>query len=228
MREAKFNRADGFDVIQLLEASDFLQSYKGPVGVSLLRHLQSAELIDEDFENLEQLSQMLQHISWRPSKEKEDEGIDPTDLGDLRRRVGDIARALGQVEQWLDSEQQLLSAIPGRGTADLVRQIQEFTALIALNRQRSMKVETDLDKTEETLSKFHRFLAHQPPRKKELVVGRSLGMVAFFVRKLVENRNSVARRTPKRSNAPPHAAGNMAAQSAAVAMAKLNTTPGNM
>jgi len=177
--------------------------------------------------------QSLQHITWRPSNEKEEEGIDPTDLGELRRRAGDIARALGQVEQWLDSELQLLSAAPGRGETDLARQIQEFTALIALNRQRSMKVETDLDTTEETLTKFNRFLAHQPPKKKELIVGRSLGMVAFFVRKLAENRNSAAitRRATRQSRARPHAAGSVAAQSAVVAvaaMAKRNTTLGNM
>jgi len=210
--DARLNRADGFDVIQLLEASDFLQSYKGAEGWSLLRHLQSAELTDQDFESLEQLSQALQHITWRPSKEKEDEGIDPTDLGALRKRAGDIARALGQVEQWLDSEQQLLGAVPGRATTDAVRQLEEFTALIALNRQRNMKVETDLDTTEKTLTKFHRFLAHQPPKKKELVVGRSLGMVAFFVRKLVENWKSTTRRAHRRLNTAPHAASKMAAQ----------------
>jgi len=95
-----------------------------------------------------------------------------------------------------------------------------------------MKVETDLDTTEEALAKFHRFLAHQPPKKKELVVGRSLGMTTFFVRKLVENRRSsaITRRATRRSSAHPHAAGNRAAQAAvaAAAMAKQNATPCNM
>jgi len=216
--EAKFNRADGFDVIHLLESSDFLQSYKGPEGISLLRHIQMAELEDPDFESLGELAQALQDISYKKSQAgKEDEGIDPTDLKELRNRVGEIERSLGNIGKMLDSEQKQLSELPG-GQKEK-RQIQEFTALVLLNRQRSMKVGTDLDKTDETLSKFHRFLAHEPQTKKALVAGRSLGVVANFVRTLLKGKPK------KRKTLQTQAV--VGSTSSAGAIRKRFTVPGN-
>lgn len=195
--QSKFNRADGFDVVALLEATDFLESYKGAGSLSLLRYLQEQELSAEERQGLAELAAQLKGISWKPPAPggEEDEGLDPTDLGELRRRSNDVSRALGQLGRSLEHSRARLEGGPAPAAeagaevevqAFQLQQLRCFLGLLEEHKRRSIEVESELDAVEEALHDFQRFLAHQPPKKKELVAGHSLGIVAHFVRKLGE------------------------------------------
>jgi len=211
--EARLSRADGFDVVALLEETDFLRLYRGDK-MNLLEYLQENELSGEDQKELGSLARHLKDITWKPPAQQEG-GSDPTDLGEMRKRSNEVARALGTLGVDLEEALAQLRALPPAPTlpgpegvgaeADAAAEarqresqwLREHSGLLEVHKRRSIKVDTSLDAVEETLRRLHRFLVHQPPKKKELVVGRSLGAVAHFVRLLGASR--------KRSGALPRA-----------------------
>jgi len=93
--KSKLNRADGFDVIHLLEKTGFLENYKfpGKTGTTLLQYLAEVSLNSENRKAFKELGDKL-------VKMKTDSGA--ADIARARTRNGDVNRGLGDLERtWL-------------------------------------------------------------------------------------------------------------------------------
>jgi len=218
---SSLGRADGFDVVHLLERVVLIDMPKGADGkTSLLQHIRDKEISSSQREAFGELERVLQ--GWKIPVGKEDE-TDPTDLDELQKDSGAIWEQLSRLENDLHSailrHVGMLAAGPRPERSaraeqsrrqHLERQLELLrgydTDVKRAHRVRIEKVDAALGEMRESMPALQHYLLQAPTPKKRFSAARILGVMAQLSQKLAPQREtSQARGVGRRgkSAAPP-------------------------
>jgi len=204
-------RADGFDVILLLEKTILNDMPRGTGGTSLLQYLRSKELSAEDFEGFKVLAEQL--IDWKLPTGMADE-VDAADVTGLLEECGQLSRDLVRVDCILSK---ITSAIRSCSTPLLVPQLgissleqsaeiegrlHIYGNIINSHRMRIDTLESDLDSLKQQLPRLQLYLGLDPEKEKGACVGRILGVLGEFARRLAEGSPPALPRRRRRAMQP--------------------------
>jgi len=191
-------RADGFDVVSLLEKTLLIDMPKGSDGkTSLLQYIKDKELSLAQRHAFGELYKKLQ--GWKAPSGRDDEA-DPSDLGELQRNGEELSQQLKQLEGDLSaalSRHTALLAAPshreGCSASEEGRRRHLEAQLVVLrgygerlrvHRRRLDGIECELEAMKEELPALQRYLLHVPPEKKRLSAARILAAMTQLAQRL--------------------------------------------
>jgi len=183
--EAKFGRADGFDVVEALATMLVTDQPKGPSGVTLLEHLRREELGEASAEEFRLLGERL--AGWKMLTGEEGE-VDDADLGRLQDETEGLARNVGELETLVSTALQRSEGHADPGDLARLPLLSRFKAQVQSHCKRYNELSEAVTRLREhDLPRLQRYLACTPPPKakgQDLSAGRILGVFSLLSKRM--------------------------------------------
>jgi len=169
---SSLDRADGFDVIEVLEGTLLRELPKvGDQGKSLLQYMVEVELSASDKTELQSLAATLK-AWWRPQADEAGE----LTLADLTNEVGRISRLVGDCDAQLELAGGVQATHPDGATTGVETAMQE-------NRQRAVQLLARLDSVTEELGRAQLYF-NSMSEANSSNAGRLLRVLACLAKRL--------------------------------------------
>eukprot|EP00930_Biecheleria_cincta_P015538 TRINITY_DN12923_c0_g3_i1.p1 TRINITY_DN12923_c0_g3~~TRINITY_DN12923_c0_g3_i1.p1 ORF type:complete len:1171 (+),score=224.98 TRINITY_DN12923_c0_g3_i1:157-3669(+) len=191
----KNGRADGFDVLPLMQTQILKDMPKGPSQTSLLMYLKDCELTLEDREEFAQLAERLD--GWKIPEQGD---ADPADVGEIQNESGRISRELGLLEASLVGamkRRMLAIADSAKGAQaeayqDELSALERFDPILRGHRSLVDKIDTDLEALHKEVPLLARYFA-STTAPKDFKPGLALGVIAQLAKRLAADAAELKR-----------------------------------